>query len=136
MANGQQKAQQNVDAFIVWSSSQTDDDFKQITHRGQLSRSEIAKAAGFSKSSLVQNPRLRDLLANLESDLRERGILPELSLQGEELETQPKTYDKTASKQLSDAKRIAELEQEVLSLKMKQERLRELSEVLVELGLE
>lgn len=136
MANGQQKAQQNVDAFIAWYSSQTDEDFKQITHRGQLSRSEIAKAVGFSKSALVQNPRIKELLSDLENDLREREILPELSFQGEELETRSKAYDKISSKQLSDAKRIAELEQEVLSLKMKQERLRELSEVLVELDLE
>lgn len=136
MANGQQKAEQNVDAFIAWSSSQTDEDFKQITHRGQLSRSEISKAIGCAKSVLVQNPRVKVLLADLETGLRQRGILPPLSLEGETAASQPKTYDKTASKQISDAKRIAELEQEVISLKMKYERFRELSEVLTELGLE
>lgn len=32
MANGQQKAQQNVDAFEVWKVTQSDDDFLQIIH--------------------------------------------------------------------------------------------------------
>ncbi len=30
MASGQQKAQQNLEAFEVWKATQTDDDFKQI----------------------------------------------------------------------------------------------------------
>ena len=28
--NGQQKAQENLEAFEVWQATQTDDDFKQI----------------------------------------------------------------------------------------------------------
>jgi len=36
MAGGQQKAQQNLDAFEVWIATQTDDDFKKIALRGQL----------------------------------------------------------------------------------------------------
>ncbi len=31
MASGQQKAQQNLDAFEVWKATQTDDDFKQVS---------------------------------------------------------------------------------------------------------
>ena len=30
MANGPQRAQQNLEAFEVWQATQTDDDFKQI----------------------------------------------------------------------------------------------------------
>ncbi|WP_420503326.1 hypothetical protein [Proteus mirabilis] len=38
MASGQQKAQQNLDAFMRWQATQSDDDFKQITLKGQLNR--------------------------------------------------------------------------------------------------
>ena len=46
MASGQQKAQQNLEAFEVWKATQTDDDFKQIVFRGQLNRIEVAKGIG------------------------------------------------------------------------------------------
>ena len=45
MANGQQKAQQNLDAFEVWRVTQTDDDFKQIIFRGQLNRGEAHRCS-------------------------------------------------------------------------------------------
>ena len=72
MANGQQKAQQNLDAFQAWSATQTDDDYKQIAFRGQLSRTEVAKADGFGKSALNQNPDIRKHLKKLEDNLREK----------------------------------------------------------------
>lgn len=136
MANGQQKAQQNVDAFIRWSATMTDDDYRQIVHRGKLNRIEVAKGVGCAKSALLQNPKLRALLEELESDLRKRNVLPELTEKAKVVQSEPKQYDKTASKRLQDANRIAELEQEVLRLKMQLERFQELSEVIYELGLE
>jgi hypothetical protein len=36
MSNGQERARQNLSAFQSWVATQTDDDFKQILHRGQL----------------------------------------------------------------------------------------------------
>ena len=66
MANGQQKAQQNLDAFEVWRVTQTDDDFKQIIFRGQLNRGEVAKTIGCGKSALNQNPALKEALLALE----------------------------------------------------------------------
>ncbi|CAM5222067.1 VPA1267 family protein [Alishewanella longhuensis] len=74
MASGQQKAQQNLDAFEVWQATQTDDDFKQITFKGQLNRIEVAKGVGCGKSALNQNPALRKALKSLEDSLRERGL--------------------------------------------------------------
>ena len=53
MANGQQRAQQNLDAFLQWQATQSNDDFKQITLKGQLNRTEIAKAVGCGKSALT-----------------------------------------------------------------------------------
>lgn len=35
MANGRQKAQENLEVFEVWKATQTDDEFKQIVFRGQ-----------------------------------------------------------------------------------------------------
>ena len=51
MASGQQKAQQNLDVFLAWPATQPNDDYKQIAFRGQLSRTEVAKAVGFDKST-------------------------------------------------------------------------------------
>lgn len=49
MASGQQKAQQNLEAFEVWQATQTDDDFKQIAFKGKLNRIEVAKGVGCGK---------------------------------------------------------------------------------------
>ncbi|MBF4355024.1 VPA1267 family protein, partial [Vibrio anguillarum] len=70
MASGQQKAQQNLEAFEAWKATQTDDDFKQILFRGQLNRIEVAKGIGCGKSALNQNPALKKALKALEGDLR------------------------------------------------------------------
>lgn len=136
MANGQQKAQQNVDSFICWSATMKDDDYRQIVYRGSLSRVEIAKAIGCAKSALLQNPKLRNLLEELENGLRQKSVLPNMTKKAEIAKTEVKQYDKTASKSLQDAKRVAALEQEVLHLKMRLDRFKELSEVMSELGLD
>lgn len=136
MANGQQKAEQYVNSFISWIATMKDDDYKQMEYRGNLSRVEVAKAVGCAKSALLQNPRLRTLLAELEDELRERSILPPLTKSAKSDLIKPKQYDKTVSKRFQDSKRISELEQEVLRLKMQLERFTELSEVMAELGLD
>ncbi|EOX4792048.1 VPA1267 family protein [Vibrio alginolyticus] len=64
MANGRQKAQQNLEAFEVWKATQTDDNFKQIVFRGQLNRIEVAKGIGCGKSALSQNPALKKSTQN------------------------------------------------------------------------
>ncbi|HIF9326489.1 TPA: hypothetical protein ACX6RP_002931 [Photobacterium damselae] len=56
MANGQQKAQENLKAFEIWEATQTDDNLKQIVFRGQLNRIEVAKGIGCGKSALYPNP--------------------------------------------------------------------------------
>ena len=79
MANGPQRAQQNLEAFEVWQATQTDDDFKQIVFKGKLNRIEVAKGVGCGKSALNQNPTLRKALKALEDKLRDIGILPPLT---------------------------------------------------------
>lgn len=139
--NGQQKAQKNVDDFIVWAASQSDEDFKQIIFRGQLNRGEIAKAVGCGKSALNQNPLLKEQLKSLEDRLRDTGVLPRLTENAKGANSKPKQYDNTTNRKLLDSKRLSSLEAENVELKAKVqelvnrlERFGELSETLAEMG--
>jgi hypothetical protein len=141
MANGQQKAQQNLDAFQAWSATQKDDDYKQIIFNGQLSRTEVAKAVGCGKSALNQNPDIRKHLKKLEDNLRDKGVLPLLTDTAKKEANKPKQYDNTASRKALDSKRSSSLEAENIELKAKIKELEgklkrfgELSETLSEMG--
>ncbi len=142
MASGQQKAQQNLEAFEVWKATQTDDDFKQIVFRGQLNRIEVAKGIGCGKSALNQNPALKKALKALEDELRGKAVLPPLTDAAKKNEGKPQAYDNTANRKLLDSKRVSSLEAENIELKAKVkelekrlERFGELSETLSEMGL-
>tara|TARA_R110002050_G_scaffold241939_1_gene378323 strand:+ start:511 stop:936 length:426 start_codon:yes stop_codon:yes gene_type:complete len=137
MANGQQ----NLEAFQAWSATQQDDDFKQIVHEGQLSRTEIAKAVGFGKSALVQNPKVRSALKQLEDRLRDKGVLPPLTDMAKSKTDKPKKYDNTTNRKVLDSRRLSSLEAENIELKAKikelegqLQRFGELSETLSEMG--
>ena len=139
--NGQQRAQENIEAFEVWQATQSHEDFKQIIHRGQLNRGEVAKAVDCGKSALSQNPLLRKALEALENELREEGVLPPLTKAAKQNTDKPKQYDNTANKKLLDSKRVSALETENIELKAKVrelesklERFGELSETLSEMG--
>lgn len=142
MANGQQKAEQNLAAFITWSATQSNEDFKQIIFRGQLNRGEVAKAVGCGKSALSQNPELRKQLTALEDKLRNRGVLPQLTGKAVKDAGKSKEYDNTANRRTMDSRRLSSLEQENIELKAKVnelesklERFGELSETLAEMGM-
>lgn len=142
MASGQQKAQQNLEAFEVWKATQTDDDFKQIVFRGQLNRIEVAKGIGCGKSALNQNPALKKALKALEDELRSKCVLPPLTDAAKKNKGKPQAYDNTANRKLLDSKRVSSLEAENIELKAKVrelekrlERFGELSETLSEMGL-
>ena len=141
MGSGAEKAKEYVRAFELWMATQTDDDYQQIIHRGNLSRGEIAKAIGCGRSALAQNPELRRQLQQLEDGLRTQGVLPPLTAQAKASSDNPKTYDPTAHRRQLDAKRVSTLEQENIELKAKVnelqrrlERYGELSETLAEMG--
>ncbi|MFT6132548.1 MAG: hypothetical protein ACJAW2_001270 [Shewanella sp.] len=133
MANS--KAEQNLETFITWQTTLSDDCFKQMIFRGALNKVEIAKACNFGKSALQQNPQIKEALAKLEGSLRKRGILPKLTDKAKVEQSQPKQHDRTSRKAATDAKRIAQLEQEVLELKARLKRYGDLSEVLLEMGM-
>ncbi len=141
MANGQQKALRNSSAFDIWSATQNDEDFRQIVHRGQLNRGEIAKAIGIGKSALRQNPAIKESLERLEQELRDRGVLPSLTKSAQAQQSEPKRYDAGANNRAAESKRLSTLEQEnvelkarVATLEAQLKRYAELSEVLYEFG--
>ncbi|HHX8681486.1 TPA: VPA1267 family protein [Vibrio diabolicus] len=142
MANGRQKALENLKAFKVWEATQTDDDLKQIVFRGQLNRIEVAQRIGCGKSALYQNPDLKKALEALEDELRAKGVLPPLTDAAKNNADKPKAYDNTANRKQLDSKRVSSLEAENIELKAKVseleqrlERFGELSETLSEMGL-
>ena len=142
MANGQQKALQNLEAFQVWQATQTHDDFQQIIVRGQLNRGEVAKAVGCGKSALTQNPALKKALALLEENLREKGVLPPLKQAVKDNLEKPKQYDNTVNLKQLNSKRLSTLESENIELKAKVNELEnklkrygERSETLYEMGI-
>lgn len=141
MSNGQQKARRNLASFQSWVATQTDEDFEQIIHRGQLNRGEVAKAIGIGKSALRQNPAIKKALETLEQDLRDRCVLPPLTETAQLQRSEPKPYDPGVNKRAMESKRLSTLEQEnielkakVAALKVKLKRYGELSEVLSEFG--
>ena len=141
MANGQQKAQQNLEAFAAWVATQTDEDFKQVVFKGQLNRGEIAKAIGCGRSALTQNPKLKRAVGNLEDELRKRGVLPPLTELAQKSVKEPKRYDNTENRKSLDSKRVSFLEAENIELKAKVtelenklKRFGELNETLSEMG--
>ena len=139
--NGAQKAQQNLTAFQRWVATQSDDDFKQIVHRGQLNRGEVAKAIGIGKSALRQNPAIKNALEALEQTLRDRGVLPLLTPDASAKQTQSRRYDTSVNNQAVESRGLSTLEREnielkarVATLEAKLQRYGELSEVLSEFG--
>lgn len=141
MASGQQKARENLDSFCAWIATQSSEDFKQIVHRGQLNRGEIAKAIGIGKSALRQNPAIKERLEALENDLRRRDVLPPLTINASAEKHNPKRYDQIENRRAVESRRLSKLEQENIELKAKVEELKaklerfgEMSEVLSEFG--
>ena len=74
--NGQERAEENFLAFQDWAAAGSDADFRERVTKGQLNRGEICRECGFGRSVLVQNPRIKDALQELETRLRARGVLP------------------------------------------------------------
>lgn len=121
--NGQQRSEQNLASFLSWMISKTDDDFREMVMRGQLSRQEIARECGFAKSVLLQNPRVKEALKTLEAQLREKKLLPPLAEASErENETAPQTSPNPRA--AADKARLKRLESENASLRAELTQLR------------
>lgn len=118
MANGQQLAEQNYQAFMTWLASHTDEDFKQLVSRGSLSRKEIAAQCGFAVSALNQNPRIKSALLAKEALLRGAGVLPSLANKADDDNIASTVAREPCSTSRSlDTERLRRLELENASLK-------------------
>jgi len=115
MANGQQKSEENYQKFLTWMSNKTDNDYKQMVYRGQLSRKEIATECHIGKSALTQNPQIKAELTLLEDELRVRGVLPEKVVH-KETDNLP-VRDTEKPKNRRDSMRLSRLEQEATALR-------------------
>jgi hypothetical protein len=142
MANGQEKAKENLDAFLLWKVAQTDETFRGMVYRGKLHRRDISTACGFGVSALGQNPAIKDELEKLENALREREILPSKSEELIEKEQQPKEFDQSTNGNAQNKRRLSKLEQEnielhakVRELDLKLAKFKELGDVISELGM-
>jgi hypothetical protein len=130
-------AQQNVEAFHKWLLSKSDDDYRQMVHRGSLNRKEIATECGFGKSALQQNPAIRESLRALEDDLRARGVLPALDPDAESVPQQRSDAiraARTEGRLKSVEQENAALRAEVQTLRAALKRYEVLDEVLAETG--
>lgn len=139
MASGQQISAMNIAKFESWIATQTDDDYRQIVNaKGSLKRGEIATVLDFSRSVFSQNPTVRKLLDNLEKELRDRKVLPQIVIKEEKT---VKAYDQSKNKNMVNQKRLSGLEKEVIELRAENEMLKkslshlsEFKEALSELG--
>lgn len=121
--NGQEAAVAHVAAFEQFVGRMSDGDFSQIVRSGQLGRSEICRECNFARSVLHQNPRVKQLLAELEGRLRECGVLPRAVKQGR---TPTPPLRPTGQLQaMADAERLKRLEAENAALRVDLTALRE-----------
>jgi hypothetical protein len=77
--NGQERAEQNFQIFLSWVATRTDADLREMVSQGRLNRGEICRECNFGRSALVQNPRIKETLRELEEQLRAKGVLPTLA---------------------------------------------------------
>ncbi|MBC7000937.1 hypothetical protein BIZ37_00090 [Photobacterium sp. BZF1] len=124
MANGREKAKQNLASFQAWVATQTDGDLEQIIWDDKLNRTEIAKACGFTKSVLRQNPAVAKLLAELEDRLRESKVLPALTAKAAANKGKPKPYDHTANQRRLDSSNLSALEKKNIELMAENDKLK------------
>ncbi len=110
--------EKSVRKWNTWLESMTDHDYiLMMTDQGKLDRTKVANGCGFSKSVLGSNPRVKAMLEELETKLRERGILPELISKSEEEDSEPLKTDKESLISSMDQSRVTELEKCCTELK-------------------
>jgi hypothetical protein len=112
--NGQQIGKENTELVIAWLDQKDNLALKEYIFRDSLNRKAIAAEIGVSKSSLYDNPTMRDAIESREELLREDGTLPKKS---ERAPSQGLPVRQNTSKSRDDAARASRLEQENASIK-------------------
>ena len=138
--NGQQKARENVSQFKAWiQEREVCKDWGSYVRGVKLNRTEIAKECLFAMSVLRQNPEVKNILSQLENNLRQRNILP-IEVMKKSTQELPE-HDTQRLKNKMDTSRLNRLEQEntalqaeVKHLKSILERYKLMDEILSESG--
>lgn len=122
MPSGQQLGEENYQKFLTWMNSKTNGGYKQMIHRGLLSRKKIAAECSFCDSALRQNPNIKVALEALEDNLREQGVLPEI-IEHKNPNKLPER-DVDTSKTHNNSARLLRLEQETTALRAENDHLK------------
>jgi hypothetical protein len=105
--NGQERAEQNFQIFHSWVATKTDADLREMVTQGRLNRGEIRRECNFGRSALIQNPRIKEALRELEERLRAKSVLSALA-PNDFVPLRPKGQLQASS----DAERLRKLEAE------------------------
>ncbi|ODU80260.1 MAG: hypothetical protein ABT14_19025 [Pelagibacterium sp. SCN 63-17] len=111
MASGRQIAEENVRKLQEWADEpRRPEDWAAFVKNGQLNRSAVAAACGFGRSVFAQNPAAKALIADIESQLIDRGVLSAASTQTSSSVTEPSS---TSSRAPAPDDKVRRLEQDV-----------------------
>ncbi len=119
--NGQERAEENFQAFERWVRGKSDSDFCEMAGQGRLNRGEICRECNFSRSVLTQNPRVKEALRRLEERLRDSGVLPRVAELGAALPLRAKGQMQATA----DAERLKRLEAENSAMRVELAELRQ-----------
>ncbi len=119
--NGQERAEENFQAFERWVRGKSDSDFCEMAGQGLLIRGEICCECNFSRSVLTQNPRVKEALRRLEERLRDSGVLPRVAELGAALPLRAKGQMQATA----DAERLKRLEAENSAMRVELAELRQ-----------
>lgn len=138
------QAQDSLNKFEAWASTQSRSDFVAISRGSKLNRGDVAKNVGITRSTLNDNALVKAALLELESSLREQGILAPLFDKNEQKESGvgEVLHDQSAN----DLKRlkaenerlkakVVKQEATIEVLRSKLEQYEEISDVLYEAGI-
>lgn len=138
--------QENVDKFRAWKATMDDEAIVEYIYRGDLNKRRIARHADIGYSALKPengNPQLLNEIDEYREELVKRGVL--LSLKGKNQNKNPNQEPllryTSSKKSFKAEQRSSALEEEVIALRAKVQKLEEelskyteLSQVLDELG--
>lgn len=138
--------QENVDKFRAWKATMDDEAIVEYIYRGDLNKRRIARNADIGYSALKPengNPQLLNEIDEYREELVKRGLLLTLNgkIQSKSSDLDPVLRDTISKKSLKAEQRSSALEEEVIALRAKVQKLEEelsryteLSQVLGELG--
>ncbi|MFH4481285.1 hypothetical protein [Vibrio diabolicus] len=131
----------NLDKFNAWAAAVTEEDLKQMVYNGRLNKAEIAQQAGFSYSAWKapeKNPTakaLHEALYEFEATLEWLKFLPEKAENPLQGEVKSINGDPLLNENRMLKKQNSALKDEIIRLKAQLDKLSEMKETVIKLGL-